>query len=135
MMKRVIITALVLVVSMAAMAQDVMDDGSKVVLPLEGQQCDLPNAPPPIPEETVKDDMLKAHKNLKNFQAELVAYRTCLGVETQEKLDGLSENGDLSMGNVQALFNAYNYSVDMETRVADMFNEALRAWKAAGSPS
>ena len=104
-------------------------------MPLEGQQCDLPNAPPPIPEEAVKDDLLKAHKNLKAFQAELLVYRTCLGVETPEKLDGLAERDDLSMGNVQALFNAYNYSVDMETRVADMFNEALRSWKAAGSPS
>jgi hypothetical protein len=134
-MKRTILAGLILAVSMAAMAQDVMEDGSKVVLPLEGQQCDLPNAPPPIPEEAVKDDLLKAHKNLKGFQAELVVYRTCLGVETPEKLDGLAERDDLSMGNVQALFNAYNYSVDMETRVADMFNEALRSWKAAGSPS
>lgn len=133
-MKKVIITSLVLMVSMAAMAQDVMDDGSRVVLPLENQQCDLPNAPPPVPEEAVKSELLKAHKSLKSFQAELVVYRTCLGVETQEKLDGLSERGDLSMGNVQALFNAYNYSVDMETRVAEIFNVALRAWKAAGSP-
>jgi len=134
-MKKVIITSLVLMVSTATMAQDVMDDGSKVVLPLETQQCDLPNAPPPIPEEAVKDDMLKAHKNLKSFQAELLTYRTCLGVETPEKLDGLGSRDDLSKGNVQALFNAYNYSVDMEERVAEMFNEALRAWKAAGSPS
>ena len=134
-MKRTILAGLILAVSMAATAQDVMEDGSKVVLPLEGQQCDLPNAPPPIPEGAVKDDLLKAHKNLKGFQAELLVYRACLGVDTPEKLDGLAERDDLSMGNVQALFNAYNYSVDMETRVADMFNEALRAWKAAGSPS
>lgn len=134
-MKKVIITSLVLMVSMAAMAQDVMDDGSAVVLPLETQQCDLPNAPPPIPEEAVKDDLLKAKRNLNSFQAELVVYRTCLGVETPEKLDGLVNRDELSKGNVQALFNAYNYSVDMETRVAEMFNEALRAWKAAGSPS
>ena len=129
-MKRTILAGLVLTVSMAAMAQDVMDDGSKVVLPLEGQQCDLPGAPPPIPEVPEKADLITAQKHVKQFQADMMTYRTCLGVESQEKLNGLSERGDLSTGNVQALFNAYNYSVDMEERVATMFNEALRAWKA-----
>ncbi len=129
-MKKVIITSLVLMVSMAAMAQDVMDDGSRVVLPLESQQCDLPNAPPPIPEEAEKADLLSAQKYVKQFQADMLVYRTCLGVETQEKLDGLLDRRDLSKGNAQALLNAYNYSVDMEERVAAMFNEAIRAWKA-----
>ena len=129
-MKRTIFLGLALTVSMAAMAQDVMEDGSKVVLPLEGQQCDLPGAPPPIPEVPEKADLLTAQKHVKRFQADMIEYRTCLGVETQEKLDGLSDRGDLSTGNVQALLNAYNYSVDMEERVAAMFNEALRAWKA-----
>jgi len=36
---------------------------------------------------------------------------------------------DLSDGNRQAITNAHNYSVDMEERVADMFNEAVRAYK------
>jgi len=135
MMKRVMVAALILMASMVVMAQDVMEDGSRVVLPLEVQQCDLPNAPPPIPEESVKADLLVANKHVKQFQADVVVYRTCLGVENQEKLDGLTERDDLSMGNVQALLNAYNYSVDMEERVAAMFNEALRAWKKAGSPS
>ena len=128
-MKRTILAGLVLTVSMAAMAQDVMEDGSKVVLPLEGQQCDLPGAPPPIPETPEKADLIAAQKHVKQFQADMVTYRACLGVETQEQLDGLPNRGDLSSGNVQALLNAYNYSVDMEERVAAMFNEALRAWK------
>ena len=54
MMKKVIITVLALMVSMTAMAQEVMEDGSRVVLPLEAQACDLPSAPPPIPEVPVK---------------------------------------------------------------------------------
>lgn len=129
-MKKMIITSLVLMVSTAAMAQDVMDDGSKVVLPLESQLCDLPNAPPPIREGAEKADLLNAQKHIKQFQADMVVYRTCLGVETQEKIDGLVNRGGLSKGNVQALLNAYNYSVDMEERVAEMFNEAVQAWKA-----
>jgi len=122
MMKRVILTGLVLTVSMAAMAQDVMDDGSRVILPLAAQQCDLPSAPAPIPEVPEKADLLKAQKEIKIFQAEMEVYRNCV----DEDID----SDELSSGNRQAISNAHNYSVDMEERVAGMFNEAVRAYKA-----
>jgi len=118
-MKRVIFTGLVMLVSATAVAQDVMEDGSRVVLPLETQQCSLPSAPAPIPEIPEKSDLLKAQKGVKTFQAEMEIYRTCL--------DKDSNSPDLSTGNHQA---AHNYSVDMEERVAAMFNEAVRAYKA-----
>jgi hypothetical protein len=121
-MKRVIFTGLVLMVSMAAMAQDVMEDGSRVVLPVEAQQCDLPSAPAPIPEVPEKADLLKAQKAIKQFQADMETYRTCINAE--------GGNPDLSSGNQQAISNAHNYSVDMEERVAVMFNDAVRAYKA-----
>jgi len=130
-MKKIIFTGLALMLSMTALAQDVMDDGSRVILPLEVQQCNLPSAPPPIPEAAVKDDLLKAQKNIKKFQAEMLVYRTCMGVETEDKLEMLKDNGELTLGNVQAIYTAYDYSVSMETRVADIFNEALRAYKAS----
>jgi hypothetical protein len=124
-MKRVVLTGLVLMVSMAVFAQDdiVMEDGSRVVLPLAAQACTLPSAPPPIPEVPVKEDMLKAQKNIKQFQAEMVVYRTCLDADI--------DSGELTKGNVLAITNAHDYSVDMEERVATMFNEALRAYKAS----
>jgi hypothetical protein len=122
MMKRVMFASLVLMVSMAAMAQEVMEDGSKVVLPLEAQQCALPSAPPPIPEVPEKPDLLAAQKHVKQFQADMEVYRTCI--------DKDAESPDLSSGNKQAISNAHNYSVDMEERVAGMFNEAVRAYKA-----
>lgn len=121
-MKRVIFTGLIGLVSMGAMAQEVMDDGSRVVLPLEAQQCDLPSAPPPIPENAVKDDLLKAQKHVKEFQAEMEVYRTCL--------DKHVDSEETSSGNRQAISNAHNYTVDMEERVASMFNDAVRAYKA-----
>ena len=52
----------------------------------------------------------------------MVVYRTCL--------DSDAGNPDLSSGNRQAISNAHNYSVEMEERVAEMFNEAVRAYKA-----
>jgi len=110
-------------VSMAAMAQDLMDDGSRVVLPLEAQQCNLPSGPPPIPEVPIKEDLLKAQKFIKQFQTDMMVYRECI--------NKYADSGELSSGNEQAISNAHNYSVDMEERVASMFNEAVRAYKAS----
>lgn len=121
-MKRVLFTGLVLMISMAAMAQEVTDDGSRVVLPLEAQQCNLPSAPAPIPEVPEKADLLKAQKNVKKFQTDMEGYRTCVNKDV--------DNKELSSGNRQAISNAHNYSVDMEERVANMFNIAVRAYKA-----
>ena len=39
-MKRIIITGLMLVAMTPAMAQETMDDGSMVVLPITAQQCE-----------------------------------------------------------------------------------------------
>ena len=121
-MKKVIFAGLALLVSMSAMAQDVMDDGSMVVLPIEAQNCALPSAPPPIPEEAVKADLLKAQKNVKQFQTDMQTYRDCV--------NQYAEGPDVTMGNEMAISNAHNYSVDMEERVATMFNEAVRDYKA-----
>ncbi len=122
MMKRVVFIGLVLMVSMSAMAQEVMDDGSRVILPLQAQQCNLPSAPAPIPEVPVKGDLLKAQKHVKLFQSEMETYRTCINEDR--------DSAELSAGNRQAISNAHNYTVDMEERVASMFNEAVRAYKA-----
>jgi hypothetical protein len=36
---------------------------------------------------------------------------------------------DLTAGNKQAMVASFNYSVDMEERVAQRFNEAIRSYK------
>ena len=122
MMKKVIFAGLALTVSMAALAQDVMDDGSAVVLPIKAQECALPSAPPPIPEEAEKAELLSAQKNVKKFQIDMQDYRDCV--------NQYADTPDATLGNKQAISNAHNYSVDMEERVAAMFNEAVRAYKA-----
>lgn len=121
-MKKIILVGLMLVVLTPVMAQEAMDDGSMVVLPITAQQCNLPSAPAPIPEVPAKEDLLLAQKGVKKFQVEMEAYRECINYEA------LSE--ELSDGNRQAITNAHNYSVDMEERVAGMFNEAVRVYKA-----
>ena len=122
MMRKVIFAGMALLVSMTAMAQEVMDDGSRVILPVEAQQCDLPSAPAPIPEVPIKEDLLNAQKQVKLFQADMETYRTCINQD--------GDSDELSSANRQAISNAHNYSVDMEERVAEMFNVAVRAYKA-----
>jgi hypothetical protein len=121
-MNRVIFVSLALIVSMTAMAQEVMDDGSMVRLPVEAQNCDLPSAPAPIPEVPEKADLLTAQKGVKQFQSDMQTYRDCV--------NQYRDSPDASKGNVQAISNAHNYSVDMEERVAAMFNDAVRSYKA-----
>jgi hypothetical protein len=99
-----------------------MDDGSKVILPIEAQQCKLPSPPAPIPEVPEKADLLKAQNAIKKFQGDMENYRFCLDEDSDDK--------SLSSGNLLAISNAHNYSVDMEERVAGMFNTAVRAYKA-----
>jgi len=132
-MKNVILKSLVsavfgLVVAQGAFAQQVVDDGSTVVLPIEAQSCNLPSAPPAIPEVPEKADLLKAQKNVKSFQEAMVVYRECINLH--QNTEELANNANLTAGNRQAIAEAHNYSVDMEERVATMFNEAVRAYKA-----
>jgi hypothetical protein len=122
MMKTVFFAGLVWAVSMSAMAQDVVDDGSVVVLPIEAQECSLPSAPPPIPEQAEKEDLLKAQKAVKAFQTDMQTYRDCV--------NQYADSPEATLGNKMAISNAHNYSVDMEERVAALFNEAVRAYKA-----
>ena len=49
-------------------------------------------------------------------------YRTCVNKDIDSE--------ELSSGNRQAISNAHNYSVGMEERVATMFNDAVRDYKA-----
>ena len=61
----------------------------------------------------------------------MLVYRTCLGVETPEKLEALEDREGLSQGNAVAILSAYNYSVTKEEQVANAFNDALKVYKAS----
>lgn len=97
-------------------------DGSTVILPLEAQTCNLPAAPARIPEDASYEQLIGAKNNVAEFQAELTQYRECL--------DGSKDASEMTDGNRIALNQAHNYSVEMEERVAEQFNIAVRAYKA-----
>jgi len=106
----------------AALAQD--DTEYDVVLPAAAQACVLPVAPDAIPEDADKDRLLGAKQAVADFQGEIETYRACLAK---------AEEGEITEGNKQAIIASYNYSVEMEERVANRFNEAVRNYKARQS--
>ena len=104
-----------------ALAQDDAEEYA-VVLPEEAQKCVLPAAPDAIPEDATLDQLKKAKADIGTFQAEVGVFRDCL--------DAAQDNPDNTEGNKQAIISSFNYSVEMEERVAARFNEAIRDYKA-----
>jgi hypothetical protein len=103
-----------------ALAQSEEEDYT-VVLPDEAQKCVLPAAPDAIPAEADYDQMVAAKQQVADFQAMLQVYRDCM--------KAAEDGAVLTAGNRQALVASYNYSVDMEERVAERFNAAVRSYK------
>ena len=122
-MKLIFKLASALVISSLASAAWAQDDAAEleVVLPDDAQKCVLPASPDTIPEPPSYDDLKNAKAQVTEFQGKMVQFRECLA-----KAD---ENPDNTPGNKQAIVNSYNYSVEMEERVANRCNEAVRAYK------
>jgi len=103
-------------------AQAQNDESDNIqVLPEEAQACTLPASPDAIPEEATYDDLLNAKKQIAVFQGELEPFRECL--------NAADANPDNTSGNKAAIVSSYNYSVEMEERVAERFNAAVRSYK------
>lgn len=118
-MIRIFVAAAACLLLNTAVAQEEVD--YEVVLPEDAQKCVLPASPDAIPEEATYDDLVKAKKQIAEFQGKIEDFRGCL--QTAE------ENPDNTPGNKQAIVSSYNYSVEMEERVATRFNEAVRDYK------
>jgi len=97
------------------------DDDDIQVLPEEAQACTLPASPDSIPEEATYDDLLTAKKQIAVFQGEVGVFRECL--------NAADANPDNTAGNKAAIVSSYNYSVEMEERIAERFNAAVRGYK------
>lgn len=91
------------------------------VLPDDAQKCVLPASPNAIPEEATYDDLVVAKKQVADFQTEIMSFRDCL--------KAAEEDPDNTPGNKAAIVSSFNYSVEMEERVAERFNEAVRGYK------
>ena len=118
-MKIVLVFAAALLAS-AVYAQDDPEDFD-VVLPDGAQKCVLPASPDKIPDEATLDDLKVAKAQVGEFQSSMLEFRGCL--------EAADADPDNTPGNKQAIVNSYNYSVEMEERVANRFNEAVRDYK------
>lgn len=119
-MKKIFILVAAALLFSNAQAQDEAD--LIQVLPDDAQKCILPASPDAIPEEASYEDLIAAKKGVADFQGELGLFRECL--------KAAEENPDNTEGNKAAIVSSYNYSVEMEERVAERFNEAVRSYKA-----
>ncbi len=104
-----------------AVAQDAAEEDYTVVLPEAAQACVLPASPDSIAPEATYDELIVAKQQVADFQAALGVYRECM--------QNAETGAELTAGNKQAMVASYNYSVDMEERVAQRFNDAVRSYK------
>jgi len=121
--KSLLLASATLAFAATAMAQDKKEEEMNVILPPEAMSCNLPAAPARIAEDADYDQLVKAKGEVTQFQADLNSYRDCLHAAEDN-------NTALTDGNKVALNQAHNYSVEMEERVAEQFNEAVRNYKA-----
>ena len=120
-MKRIFIFFAVGLFTLAVQAQDEDSTEYEVLLPDDAQKCVLPAAPDSIPADATLDQLKMAKKDIGEFQGKVTGFRDCLAEAEQ--------NPDNTPGNKQAIVDSYNYSVEMEERVASRFNEAVRDYK------
>ena len=118
-MKRFFILVAAVVLFSNVQAQS--DNEDEPVLPAEAQECVLPTSPSAIADDASYSDLVAAKKQIAVFQGEVETFRACL--KEAEEIE------DNTPGNLAAIVSSYNYSVEMEERVAERFNEAVRSYK------
>lgn len=118
-MRRVFLIIATALLCSTVQAQD--DADLEVVLPDDAQKCVLPASPDAIPEEATYDDLVSAKKQIADFQGEVEVFRSCLNEAEKDP--------DNTPGNKEAIVSSFNYSVEMEERIAERFNAAVRGYK------
>ena len=113
------ILAATFLITSAQAADDAAD--YEVVLPDDAQKCVLPASPDAIPENAEIEQLKMAKAQIAEFQGKAIEFRDCL--------DLAQANPSNTDGNKAAIISSYNYSIDMEERIAERFNEAVRSYK------
>ncbi len=120
-MKRIFILVAAGFLFNSVQAQDDAEE-YKVVLPPDAQKCVLPASPDKIADDATYDQLKEAKAQIATFQTQVEAFRECLSAA--------EDNPGNTEGNKAAIVSSFNYSVDMEERIAERFNEAIRSYKA-----
>lgn len=121
-MKRILVFIAAAMFAVTVQAQDAANaEDYDVILPDDAQKCVLPASPDAIPDDADLDQLKAAKMDIKEFQEKVTVFRECL--------DQAGADPDITPGNKQAIIDSFNYSVEMEERVAARFNEAVRSYK------
>ncbi len=95
--------------------------------------CIYPRPPADLPDgrTATYEEMVEAQKAVKQFDADVAAYNSCLDMELQAIMSStdLDDARKAELAEMQAKKN--NAAVDEVQAVADRFNEQLRAYKDA----
>jgi len=89
--------------------------------------CSYNMTTPIIPDGNVasKDELVSAQNRIKYYQDSLLDFRECL-IKVEKELDPDAEGYEEAK---KALVARSNESIDLETKVAEEFNKAVRAFK------
>lgn len=92
-----------------------------------GDNCSYNATTPIIPDGNVasKDELVSAQARIKYYQDSLLDFRECLSLAEKE-LDPEAPGYEDAK---KALVARSNESIDLETKVAEEFNKAVRAFK------
>ena len=122
-MKRVLLLIIIVAAGFLFNSVQAQDDAEeyRVVLPADAQICVLPASPDKIADDASYDQLIEAKAQIAAFQEQVLVFRDCLHAAEDSR-----ENTE---GNKQAIVSSFNYSVDMEERIAERFNEAIRSYK------
>jgi len=118
--QRFLLIVAAIVLTSTAQAQSDADE-YKVVLPDGAQQCILPASTDKISNQATLDQLKEAKTQIAVFQEKVLIFRDCL--------KAAEDNPNNTEGNKQAIISSFNYSVDMEERIAERFNVAIRSYK------
>ena len=89
-------------------------------------ECAMPESPTiPNGRRASEQELVTAVAEIKTFQEALVDFRECLQAEERELGESMTPEQQ------RRIVKSYNDSVDEEEAVAEEFNEAAQAFKAA----
>jgi len=97
---------------------------------LPGANCSYNATTPIIPDGNIatQDELISAQKRIKAYQESLLDFRECL-IEVEKSLDPEAEDYQSIK---DALLDRSNASIDVEEKVAEEFNTAIRTYKSRG---
>jgi len=121
-MKKLVILIFVGLLAPLTLAENSGKMPDKVVAPDGAEKCEMPKMPPEIPEGSGKSELIEAQGEVKQFQAGVKEYRSCL--------EAISDDDELTEENRLALDILHDKSVNLEEKVAKRFNNAVQEWKS-----